>query len=146
MISGTPLGASSGYVSPLLCSALLSSSCQNLRLTKDSSASYSAAAAAERPFVSRSASGDGFAEPRTAGPTPPNSLQRALAGHRTAVVSGTVASHFAHWQYLTRYRQPAKRHFAAAGLGWGLVYLGVLSSITVAQRAVNRHAATSKAC
>ena len=95
-------------------------------------------------FVSRSTSGDVVAEPRTAaGPTP---LQIAIAEHRTAIVSGTVAGHFAHWQYLTRFQHislhaPAnRRYIAAAGLGWGLIYLGVLSTITVAQRAVSRHA------
>ncbi|RMJ17265.1 hypothetical protein CDV36_003057 [Fusarium kuroshium] len=52
---------------------------------------------------SRSASGgDSFAEHRTAGPTP---LQVAIVERRTGIVTATVAGHFAHWQYLTRYRR-----------------------------------------
>ncbi|KAM5341635.1 hypothetical protein ACJ41O_014666 [Fusarium nematophilum] len=86
---------------------------------------------------SRSASGDGFAEHRTAGPTP---LQAAIAEHRTGIVTATVAGHFAHWQYLTRFRRidvyasANRRPLVRAGLAWGLVYLGVLSTVTIAQR------------
>ncbi|KAF4983822.1 hypothetical protein FZEAL_859 [Fusarium zealandicum] len=86
-------------------------------------------------------SGDGFAEHRTAGPTP---LQVAIAEHRTGLVTATVAGHFAHWQYLTRFRRinlhatANRRPLATAGLAWGLVYLGVLSTITFAQRSVSR--------
>lgn len=92
-------------------------------------------------FASRSASGDMIAEPRTAGPTP---LQVAIVEHRTAIISGTVAGHFAHWQYLTRFRRinlyaSANRpYLTAAGLGWGFVYLAVLSTITVSQRNVSK--------
>jgi hypothetical protein len=95
-------------------------------------------------FASQSASGDIFAElpVRTAGPTP---LQLAIVEHRTAIVSGTVAGHFAHWQYLTRFRHvdlyasANRRFFAAAGLGWGFAYLAVLSTITIAQREVSKY-------
>ena len=95
-------------------------------------------------FASQSVSGDLFAETpaQTAGPTP---LQLAIVEHRTAIVSGTVAGHFAHWHYLTRFRRidlnasANRRFFAAAGLGWGFAYLAVLSTITIAQRAVYRH-------
>ncbi|KAF4466212.1 mitochondrial carrier [Fusarium albosuccineum] len=91
---------------------------------------------------SRSAiSGDAFAEHRTAGPTP---LQVAIAEHRTGLVTATVAGHFAHWQYLTRFRRinlnatATRRPLAIAGLAWGFVYLGVLSTVTSAQRSVSR--------
>ncbi|KAI8670740.1 hypothetical protein NCS57_00546800 [Fusarium keratoplasticum] len=91
---------------------------------------------------SRSASGgDGFAEHRTAGPTP---LQVAIAERRTGIVTATVAGHFAHWQYLTRYRRidlhatANRRPLAILGLAWGVVYVGVLSTITIAQRNVSR--------
>lgn len=99
---------------------------------------------------SRSASGDPFAEhptatvgPTTATPTP---LQVALAENRTAIVTATVGSHFAYWQYLARYRRmdfaaTANRRFlATAGLAWGAVYLSVLATITIAQRDIARHA------
>ncbi|WAO87764.1 Hypothetical protein NCS54_00508300 [Fusarium falciforme] len=91
---------------------------------------------------SRSASGgDGFAEHRTAGPTP---LQVAIAERRIGIVTATVAGHFAHWQYLTRYRRidlhatVNRRPLAILGLAWGVVYVGVLSTITIAQRNVSR--------
>lgn len=78
-------------------------------------------------------------------PARPTPLQVKIAKHRTAIVSGTVAGHFAHWQYLVRFRHvnpyaAGNRHFlAAAGLGWGLVYLGILSTVTFAQRTIHRH-------
>lgn len=90
---------------------------------------------------SQSVGGDLSAGQRTAGPTP---LQVAIAEHRTAIVSATVAGHFGHWHYLTKFRRinpHASVHrpsFVRAGLGWGLVYISVLSTITLAQRSVAR--------
>lgn len=78
-------------------------------------------------------------------PARPTPLQVKIAENRTAIVSGTVVGHFAHWQYLTRLRRidpyaaGSRRFVAAAGLGWGIVYLGVLSTITLAQRKVHKH-------
>lgn len=80
--------------------------------------------------------------PPTAGPTP---LQLSIAHYRTAILSGTIVGHFAHWKYLTRirpatvYAPASRRYLAAAGLGWACVYLGVLSTITIAQRDVARY-------
>ncbi|KAH6886490.1 hypothetical protein B0T10DRAFT_563685 [Thelonectria olida] len=96
---------------------------------------------------SRSATGDPFAEHPTATvrPTTPTPLQVALAENRTAVVTATVSSHFAYWHYLVRYRRmdfaatANRRYLATAGLAWGVVYLGVLSTITIAQRDIARH-------
>lgn len=89
---------------------------------------------------SRSAGGDPFADHQFSGPTP---LQVAIARHRTGILTATVAGHFAHWQYLTRFRrinvQANRAPLARLGLAWGLVYLGVLSTITVAQRKVSRN-------
>lgn len=109
----------------------------NLRTTNTSSSVNLSAS-----DQSRSASGgDGFAEHRTAGPTP---LQVAIAERRTGIVTATVAGHFAHWQYLTRYRRidlhatANRRPLAILGLAWGVVYVGVLSTITIAQRNVSR--------
>ncbi|RGP71828.1 hypothetical protein FLONG3_6942 [Fusarium longipes] len=89
----------------------------------------------------RSVGGDVLTEHESFGPTP---LQVAIAQHRTGIVTATVAGHFAHWQYLTRFRRinvqaTANRlPLARLGLVWGLVYLGVLSTITVAQRKRDR--------
>lgn len=91
---------------------------------------------------SRSAGGDPFADHQSSGPTP---LQVAIARHRTGILTATVAGHFAHWQYLTRFRRinvqatANRAPLARLGLAWGLVYLGVLSTITVAQRKVSRN-------
>jgi hypothetical protein len=91
---------------------------------------------------SRSAGGDTFADRQSSGPTP---LQVAIAQHRTGILTATVAGHFAHWQYLTRFRRinvqatANRAPLARLGLAWGLVYLGVLSTITVAQRKVSRN-------
>ncbi|KPM38543.1 hypothetical protein AK830_g8030 [Neonectria ditissima] len=52
---------------------------------------------------SRSASGDGFAEYRAVGPAP-TPLKLALAEHRTAVLTTAISGHFAHYQYLSRFR------------------------------------------
>ncbi|KAG8666941.1 hypothetical protein FPOAC1_011763 [Fusarium poae] len=88
------------------------------------------------PDQSRSVGGDVLAEQESFGPTP---LQVAIAQHRTGIVAATVAGHFAHWQYLTRSQridvQAAANRIPLArlGLAWGIVYLGVLSTITVAQ-------------
>ncbi|CEI40132.1 hypothetical protein FVEN_g12415 [Fusarium venenatum] len=93
------------------------------------------------PDQSRSVGGDVLAEHESFGPTP---LQVAIAQHRTGIVTATVAGHFAHWQYLTRSQrinvQAAANRIPLArlGLAWGLVYLGVLSTITIAQRKVAR--------
>ncbi|KAF4963865.1 hypothetical protein FSARC_8159 [Fusarium sarcochroum] len=90
---------------------------------------------------SRSAGGDAFAEHQSSGPTP---LQVAIAQHRTGIVTATVAGHFAHWQYLTRFQRinvqatANRRPLARLGLAWGLVYIGVLSTLTLAQRKVAR--------
>lgn len=84
---------------------------------------------------------DAFAEHQSSGPTP---LQVAIAQHRTGILTATVAGHFAHWQYLTRFRRinvqaTANRlPLAQLGLAWGLVYLGVLSTLTFSQRKVAR--------
>lgn len=91
---------------------------------------------------SRSTGGDLSTEHQTAGPTP---LQVAIVEHRTAIVTATVAGHFGHWHYLTRVQRinphasVSRPSFMRAGLGWGLVYVGVLSTITLAQRSVARH-------
>ncbi|KAF0636863.1 hypothetical protein FPSE5266_20319 [Fusarium pseudograminearum] len=97
------------------------------------------------PDQSRSVGGDVLAEHESFGPTP---LQVAIAQHRTGIVTATVAGHFAHWQYLTRSQRinvqaTANRlPLARLGLAWGIVYLGVLSTITVAQRKVARYSDT----
>ena len=63
-----------------------------------------------------------------------------LAEYRTSIIGGTALSHFAHWRYLTRFRQldPAtlshRNIFRFYGAAWGCVYLGVLSALTFAQR------------
>ncbi|KAF5018951.1 hypothetical protein F66182_9040 [Fusarium sp. NRRL 66182] len=107
---------------------------------------------AESPFVgsspgvnipdsdqSRSASGGALIEHQSSGPTP---LQVTIAQHRTGIVSATVTAHFAHWQYLTRFRRinvqatANRRPLAFIGLAWGLVYLGMLSTVTLAERPV----------
>ncbi|KAK7416945.1 hypothetical protein QQX98_004856 [Neonectria punicea] len=94
---------------------------------------------------SRSALGDGFAEHRAVGPAP-TPLKLALAEHRTAVLTTAISGHFAHYQYLSRFRRIKleaprnRRTLVTVGLSWALVYIGVLSTITIAQRDVSRHA------
>jgi hypothetical protein len=72
----------------------------------------------------------------------PNPLQIFIADHRTTILATTVVGHLAHWNYLTRYRRldPAskanRRQFGRLGLAWGLVYVSVLSAITISMRDV----------
>ncbi|KAI5460249.1 hypothetical protein BGZ63DRAFT_424769 [Mariannaea sp. PMI_226] len=111
--------------------------------------SYNPSTSISATDESRSANGDGFAEHPSANVSPtttPTPLQIAIADKRAAIVTATVSSHFAYWQYLVRYRRmnlaanANRRFLATAGLAWGLVYLGVLTTITVAQRDIARHA------
>lgn len=75
-------------------------------------------------------------------PTHPTPLQIYIADHRAPILTATVVAQIGHWNYLTRYRHlnPAdKAHrgrFGRLGLGWAVVYVGVLYAITVSMHSV----------
>jgi hypothetical protein len=67
-----------------------------------------------------------------------------LSEYRSQIIGGTLLSHFAHWRYLTRFRRlhpesiTHRAAFRFHGVAWGLVYLGVLSTVTIAEQRVKR--------
>jgi hypothetical protein len=74
--------------------------------------------------------------------TIPSPIQLYVANHRSAILTTTLVAHVAHWSYLTRFRRmnpslKANRgQFGKLGLGWAVVYVGVLGAITISVRDV----------
>ncbi|TDZ51577.1 hypothetical protein CTRI78_v007555 [Colletotrichum trifolii] len=70
---------------------------------------------------------------------PPSTHALWIADNWEYIVGGTVFTHLAHYQYLTRVRKPNPnplknaRFWALAGGGWMVSYLGIITAIAVAQ-------------
>ena len=86
--------------------------------------------------------------PRMAPPNAPSRVELFFANNQTPILLGAFATQVCHHQYLNR-TEPAIASAATsirsaylprrlrAGLGWGVVFLGLLTQITLSKQAVN---------
>ncbi|CAG8972860.1 hypothetical protein HYALB_00001279 [Hymenoscyphus albidus] len=79
---------------------------------------------------------------------PPSAFDLFCANNQTSILIGAFATQVAHHQYIKK-AAPAiasintSFHITRplkAGLGWGVVFIGLLTQITIAKQAVRNHA------
>ncbi|CAG8954165.1 hypothetical protein HYFRA_00005784 [Hymenoscyphus fraxineus] len=79
---------------------------------------------------------------------PPSAFDLFCANNQTPILIGAFATQVAHHQYIKK-TTPAIASINTsfhiprplkAGLGWGVVFIGLLTQITIAKQAVRNHA------